>query len=53
MQGRRLVSGGEVISVDVAAVAADAQAAAEELFARRRALQGATPSPATTLGKNA
>jgi len=53
VQGRRLVSGGEVISVDVAAVAERAQAAAEELFARRRALQGATPSPATTLGKNA
>ncbi|MCY3925039.1 MAG: amidohydrolase family protein [bacterium] len=53
VQGRHLVAGGEVTSVDVAAVAADAQAAAEELFARRRALQGQTPSPATTLGKNA
>ncbi len=53
VQGRRLVSGGEVISVDVATVAEEAQAAAEELFARRRALQGQTPSPAATLGKNA
>ena len=53
VQGRRLVAGGEVTTVDVASVTADAQAAAEELFARRRALQGQTPSPATTLGKNA
>ena len=53
VQGQRLVSGGEVISVDVQEVAANAQAAAEELFERRRQLQGETPSPATTLGKNA
>ena len=52
VQGRHLVAGGEVISVDVAEVAQQAQAAAEELFARRRALQGETPSPASTLGKN-
>ena len=52
VRGSHLVSGGEVISVDVATVAADAQAAAEELFERRRQLQGATPSPATSLGKN-
>lgn len=26
---------------------------AEELFERRRQLKGTTPSPATTLGKNA
>ena len=53
VQGRRLVEGGEVISVDVAAVAERAQAAAEDLFARRAALQGRTPSPATDLGKDA
>jgi 5-methylthioadenosine/S-adenosylhomocysteine deaminase len=53
VRGRHLVAGGEVVSVDVAAVAARAQAAAEELFARRRALPGRTPSPATDLGKNA
>ena len=52
VQGQRLVAGGEVTSVDVQAVAANAQAAAEELFERRRQLQGSTPSPATTLGKN-
>ena len=53
VDGRQLVEGGQVISVDVTKVATDAQAAAEELFERRRQLQGATPSPATTLGKNA
>ncbi|MEQ8716270.1 MAG: amidohydrolase [Acidimicrobiales bacterium] len=53
VKGRRLVADGEVVSVDVAEVAANAQAAAEELFERRRNLPGATPSPATTLGKNA
>jgi 5-methylthioadenosine/S-adenosylhomocysteine deaminase len=42
VRGRRLVEGGQVISVDVAAVAARAQAAAEDLFARRRALQPIT-----------
>ncbi len=51
VRGRRLVDGGEVVSVDVAEVAARAQAAAEELFERRRTLLGDTPSPATTLGK--
>lgn len=51
VQGRHLVSGGEVLTVDVATVAARAQSAAEELFARRRALPGRTPSPATDLGK--
>lgn len=53
VKGRHLVAGGEILSVDVKAVAERAQAAAEELFARRRALKGETPSPATTLGKNA
>jgi 5-methylthioadenosine/S-adenosylhomocysteine deaminase len=53
VQGRRLVEKGSVVSVDVAAVAARAQAAAEELFERRRKLQGRTASPATDLGKNA
>jgi len=38
VQGRRLVQRGEVVSVDPAGVAARAQAAAEDLFARRRAL---------------
>ena len=53
VQGRQLVADGEVASVDVEEVAANAQAAAEELFERRRQLKGDTPSPATTLGKNA
>jgi 5-methylthioadenosine/S-adenosylhomocysteine deaminase len=53
VQGRRLVEAGAVISVDVASVAARAQAAAEELFERRRNLQGRTASPATDLGKSA
>ncbi len=51
VKGRRLVRGGEVISVDVARVARRAQAAAEELFERRRALPDLTPSPANVLGK--
>lgn len=51
VRGRHLVAGGEVRSVDVAEVVARAQDAAEELFARRAALQGPTPSPATDLGK--
>jgi 5-methylthioadenosine/S-adenosylhomocysteine deaminase len=51
VRGRHLVAGGEVVTVDVASVAARAQAAAEELFERRRALPGRTPSPATDLGK--
>lgn len=53
VQGRRLVEDGSVISVDVKAVAAKAQAAAEELFERRRHLAGPTLSPATTLNKGA
>jgi 5-methylthioadenosine/S-adenosylhomocysteine deaminase len=52
VQGRRLVEDGEVVSVDVPAVAARAQVAAEELFERRRNLQGRTGSPATDLGKH-
>ncbi|MCY4664844.1 MAG: amidohydrolase family protein, partial [Acidimicrobiaceae bacterium] len=46
VQGRRLVQDGEVVSVDVRAVATEAQAAAEELFERREALKG---NPATPL----
>ena len=52
VRGAHLVERGQVVSVDVASVAADAQAAAEDLFARRAALAGPTPSPATDLGKN-
>ncbi len=52
VRGAHLVAGGEVISVDVSSVAADAQAAAEDLFARRAALSGPTGSPATDLAKN-
>jgi 5-methylthioadenosine/S-adenosylhomocysteine deaminase len=51
VRGHRVVADGTVTTVDVASVAAAAQAAAEELFARRRALTGRTPSPATDLGK--
>lgn len=51
VQGRRLVAGGQVVSVDVADVAARAQAAAEELFERRRNLTGTTPSPRNVLDK--
>ena len=51
VQGRRLVAGGEVTTVDVAQVAADAQAAAEELFERRRALGPPVDGPAAQLGK--
>ena len=40
VQGSRLMQDGQVTSVDVAAVAAEAQAAAEELFERREALKG-------------
>ena len=39
VDGRQLVDGGEVLSVDVATVMADAQAAAEELFERRDRLR--------------
>jgi len=52
VKGQHLVEDGEVISVDVADVAVRAQSAAEELFERRSALHGKTPSPATDLGKN-
>ncbi len=38
VDGRRLVAGGRPLTFDVAAVRLDAQAAAEELFARRSAL---------------
>lgn len=41
VQGRQLVRSGEVLTVDVPAVAARAQAAAEDLFARRRAQRAA------------
>jgi 5-methylthioadenosine/S-adenosylhomocysteine deaminase len=51
VRGRRLVEGGRVTTVDVAQVAARAQAAAEELFERRRPLVGHTPSPRNVLGK--
>ena len=40
VQGRQLVSGGGVLTVDAADVTTRAQAAAEELFERRRALPG-------------
>lgn len=51
VQGKQLVQGGEVISVDVDAVATRAQEAAEDLFARRRALGEPVPGPAAELGK--
>ena len=44
VDGRRLVRGGDVLSVDVQDVRGRAQAAAEELFARRRALPRAPAS---------
>ena len=47
---RYLVTPGNYL-VSLVQVAAEAQAAAEDLFARRRALVGRTPSPATDLGK--
>ena len=49
--GRRVVADGTVVTVDEASIAVHAQAAAEDLFARRRALAGRTPSPATDMGK--
>jgi 5-methylthioadenosine/S-adenosylhomocysteine deaminase len=52
VRGAHLVEDGEFISVDVASIASNAQAAAEDLFERRAALKGSTPSPATDLGKN-
>jgi 5-methylthioadenosine/S-adenosylhomocysteine deaminase len=42
VDGRRLVAGGSVLSVDAEQVRAQAQAAAEELFERRAALPGPT-----------
>jgi len=50
VRGRHLVAVGEVISVDVADIAARAQAAAEELFERRRNLPTPTVSVASELG---
>ncbi|MEM9748683.1 MAG: amidohydrolase [Actinomycetota bacterium] len=50
VRGRHLVSNGEVATVDVTEVARRAQEAAEELFERRRALDGPTASPASELG---
>jgi 5-methylthioadenosine/S-adenosylhomocysteine deaminase len=52
VRGAHLVEGGAVRSVDVAAVAADAQAAAEDLFARRAALPTPTTGPVTEMGKS-
>jgi 5-methylthioadenosine/S-adenosylhomocysteine deaminase len=43
VDGRRLVAGGHVQTVDVGEVRAQAQAAAEELFDRRAALKDAPP----------
>lgn len=51
VRGRRLVTDGRVVSVDVGQIAAQAQEAAEDLFARRAALVDRTPSPASDLGK--
>lgn len=51
VQGKRLVSGGEVVSVNVNEVAEKSQAAAAELFERRRALGEPVAGPATQLGK--
>jgi 5-methylthioadenosine/S-adenosylhomocysteine deaminase len=45
VDGRRLVAGGAVTTVDVEAVRSRAQAAAEELFERRDAVLGSTPGP--------
>jgi 5-methylthioadenosine/S-adenosylhomocysteine deaminase len=47
VDGRRLVAGGVPTTFDVASVRAEAQAAAEELFARRAALDDAGPTPST------
>ncbi len=52
VKGKRLVCDGAVTTVDVQAVAQRAQAAAEELFERRRPLVGHTPSPRNVLGKD-
>jgi 5-methylthioadenosine/S-adenosylhomocysteine deaminase len=53
VRGRHLVEDGNVVSVDVHRVALDAQAAAEELFARRAALPTPTVSVASDFSKNA
>jgi 5-methylthioadenosine/S-adenosylhomocysteine deaminase len=45
VDGRHLVADGLVTSVDVEAVRSRAQSAAEELFERREAVLGLTPSP--------
>lgn len=42
IDGRQVVGDGRVLTVDVDSVRADAQAAAEELFERRRALTAAS-----------
>jgi 5-methylthioadenosine/S-adenosylhomocysteine deaminase len=51
VQGKRLVEDRRVTTVDLPSVIARAQAAAEELFERRRPLVGHTPSPRNVLGK--
>lgn len=51
VQGKRLVADGEVVSVDVNQVAQRAQAAAAELFERRRADGEPVAGPAAQLGK--
>jgi 5-methylthioadenosine/S-adenosylhomocysteine deaminase len=53
VKGKHLVEDKAVVSVDVAKIATDAQAAAEELFARRAALPTATLSIASELKANA
>jgi 5-methylthioadenosine/S-adenosylhomocysteine deaminase len=49
VDGRRLVADGAVTTVDVEAVRQRAQGAAEELFDRREAVLGRTPSPRNQL----
>jgi 5-methylthioadenosine/S-adenosylhomocysteine deaminase len=53
VKGTQLVEDKQVVSVDAAKVMADAQAAAEELFARRDALPSPTVSVASQLKSNA
>jgi 5-methylthioadenosine/S-adenosylhomocysteine deaminase len=52
VKGKQLVEDKAVVSVDVTKIARDAQAAAEELFARRAALPDATLSVASELKAN-
>ena len=52
VKGAHLVNNAVVTTVDVREVAARAQAAAEELFERRRPLIGHTPSPRNVIGKD-